>query len=111
MTKTIAVTDDLYERLASLARPFLDREPADVIRRLVDKEAGESGRAVPTPATTGHSAGLTHRAPRERGAVVELDGTEIRADSVPDLCSQVMEYMHSHERWGKVVKAANLKIE
>lgn len=109
MTKTIAVTDDLYQRLASLARPFLDKEPADVIRRLVDKEAGEDERAIPTPATTGHSAGLTHRAPRERGAVVELDGTEIRADSVPDLCSQVMEYMHSHKHWDKVMSLAPYK--
>ena len=35
MTKTVAIPDDLFAQLASLARPFLDKEPADVIRRLV----------------------------------------------------------------------------
>ena len=34
MPHTITVPDELYSRLEALARPFVDREPADVIQRL-----------------------------------------------------------------------------
>jgi hypothetical protein len=108
MSKTVAIPDELYERLAALARPFLDKEPADVIRRLVDREEGEESRPI-AGIQPPNSGDLTGRAPRERGAVVDLDGTLIQADSVPDLCAQVMEYMHSHKHWDKVMSLAPYK--
>lgn len=36
MPKTITISDKLYTRLKSLALPFVDRRPEDVINRLVD---------------------------------------------------------------------------
>lgn len=111
MAKTIVVDDALYERLALLARPFMDKEPADVVRRLVEKEVGSD--RVKHPAVVGaaaeRTAGVLARAPRERGAVVELDGTVIHADSVPDLCAKVMEFMHARGHWKKVLELAPYK--
>lgn len=95
MTRTIAVPDDLYERLAALARPFQDKEPADVIRWLVDGKDPTSETAnAEAPAASTASGVLEGRAPRERGAIVELDGVVIKAQTVPDLCEQVMDVLH-----------------
>jgi hypothetical protein len=107
MATTIAIPEDLYERLAALARPFHDKEPADVIRRLLDGEEMKEGSIASPPRTV--TERVVERAPRERGATVELDGTLIQADSVPDLCLQVMEYMHSHKHWDKVMGLAPYK--
>lgn len=109
MTKTISIADDLYQRLASLARPFLDKEPADVIRRLVDQEAGENDKGAQHGPVPDLPSDLVRRAPRERGVVVDLDGTTIRADTVPDLCAQVMEYMFQNGHWDKVMRLAPYK--
>lgn len=108
MSKNVAISDELYGRLAAIARPFLDKEPADVILRLVNAEEGiDAGASAGGPST--ESGTLVGRAPRERGAIVDLDGTLIQADSVPDLCFQVMDYMHSHKHWDKVKSLAPYK--
>ena len=112
MSKTIAVDDELYEQLAVLARPFLDKEPADVIRRLVDKEVkrrNSAGDLAVVSTASGRTEGVLARAPRERGAVVELDGNVIQADSVPDLCAKVMQFMHARGHWKKVLELAPYK--
>lgn len=109
MTKTVAIPDDLYAQLAMLARPFLDKEPADVIRRLVDREIGHAKAAGEGSSASADAGGFIDRAPRERGAVVDLDGTMIQADSVPDLCKQVMEYLYRHKHWDTVMRLAPYK--
>jgi len=104
MSKTIVVTDQLYERLAALARPFVDKDPADVIGWLI-KIRQES--CAQTPSNVAQpAADISDRSPRERGAIVDLDGTTVRSDSVPDLCMKVMEYLHAHGHWGKVAGLA-----
>jgi hypothetical protein len=108
MAKTITLPDDLYDSLAALARPFLDKEPADVIRWLVGK-GSESQEVIPKPAEPSGPVDLAGRAPRERGAVVELDGFVIRAESVPDLFLQVMEWLHTKGLWDKVTALAPYK--
>lgn len=39
----------------------------------------------------------------------ELDGTRIQADSVPDLCRKVMEFMHARGHWKRVLELAPYK--
>jgi hypothetical protein len=107
MGKMIAVSDQLYERLAKLARPFVDKEPADVIAWLADLQQGKSEQFSAKAAPS--IADVSERAPRERGAIVDLDGTTVRADSVPDLCSKVMEYLHAQGHWSKVAGLAPYK--
>ena len=108
MAKTIAVTDSLYAQLASLARPFTDKEPADVISWLVQKELGPGNGPSP-PLSSVPVARVNERAPRERGVVVDLDGVTIRADSVPDLFRQVMDFLHGRGRWNDVLALAPYK--
>lgn len=51
------------------------------------------------PSKTGTKVG--HRVPRERGVVVALNGETITADTVPDLCKKVMEYLYRNKLWKK----------
>lgn len=107
MVKTISLSDDVYTRLEALARPFEDREPEDVIRRLLD---GETIKEVAKPRGGGNISETTViRAPRERGTVVELDGDMITATTVPDLCTKVMEYIYSKGLWDKFESLAPYK--
>lgn len=97
MVKTITLSDEVYARLETLAKPFEDREPEDVIRRLLD---GGSMKEMPEPRGVSTTTGAPIvRAPRERGAVVELNGQEISATTVPDLCTKVMEFIYSKGLW------------
>ncbi len=96
MTKTITLSDDLYAQLAALARPFEDKEASDVIRRLIAGEKAAQPVVAPTPALpTASQESVEGRAPRERGAVIDLGGTKIKAHTVPDLCGQVFDYLYA----------------
>jgi len=110
MVKTISLSDEVYARLEALARPFEDRDPEDVIRRLLDGGSTEGvgmhgGGSGLTKDVAMCSGGRTTpgfavvRAPRERGAVVELNGDRISATTVPDLCTKVMEFIYSKGLW------------
>ena len=107
MNKTISLSDDVYARLQELARPFEDREPEDVIRRLLDgcskKDLAkpQGRRTIPVSAVV--------RAPRERGAVVELNGDRISATTVPDLCTKVLEFIYSKGLWSQFESLAPYK--
>ena len=105
--KNIAVSDETYARLQDLARPFEDREPEDVIVRLLNGTNPDA----PKPARPSGGSGESRitRAPRERGAVVELDGHRISATTVPDLCTQVMEHINSKGLWDTLEKLAPYK--
>ncbi len=107
MSQTIVVPDELYARLAALARPFQDKEPADVVRWLVESKEGGAPRAGAGQALTPQTLGvLEGRAPRERGAVVDLDGVVIKALTVPDLCAQVMDFLHAKGHGKKLLELA-----
>jgi predicted CopG family antitoxin len=111
MARTITITDNLYSRLESLARPFVDKEAADVITWLVNKEAEKNVQPRPksTERSSINAANINARTPRERGAIISLDGSTIHADSVPDLCSQVMEYLYSKGHWSQVLELSPYK--
>jgi hypothetical protein len=52
MPTTIQIPDDLYVALQRLAIPFVDREPADVIWRLVREDQSVSGEQLASSAST-----------------------------------------------------------
>ena len=103
--KTITIQDDLYARLASLARPFEDKEAADVIRRLVEGETETTlpTADLPTTAVSTDLGEIEGRAPRERGATIDLGGVAIKAHTVSDLCLQVMESLFVRGQGSKIL--------
>ncbi len=107
MVKTISLSDEVFARLQALARPFEDREPEDVIRRLLD---GAPTKSVAIPSShNSTSEPKIVRVPRERGAVVKLNGERISATTVPDLCTKVMEFIYSKGLWGQFESLAPYK--
>ncbi|HEY4146000.1 hypothetical protein [Pinirhizobacter sp.] len=109
MTKTVSLPDDVYAQLATLARPFVDREPSDVIRRLVVQEILALGNSSNGKANSAHSMKLVGRAPRERGVTIMLDGTAIDADTVPDLIEKVAAFLFDSGYWSKLLAIAPYK--
>jgi len=107
MVKTISLSDEVYARLEALARPFEDRDPEDVIRRLLD-DGSAKGIAKPSGRSS-TSEPVVVRVPRERGTVVELNGDRISATTVPDLCTKVMEYIYSKGLWSQFENLAPYK--
>jgi len=108
MVKTIALSDEVFAMLEKLARPFEDKEPEDVIRRLLGcAPAKDLTKFGIIDKTTANYAII--RAPRERGAVVELDGERISATTVPDLCAKVLEFIYAKGLWGKLESLAPYK--
>ncbi|MEJ1392970.1 MAG: hypothetical protein RPU64_02040 [Candidatus Sedimenticola sp. (ex Thyasira tokunagai)] len=107
MVKTISLSDEVFARLEALARPFEDREPEDVIRRLLDGGSATNVAKPGSRSTTSES--VVVRAPRERGAVVELNGDRISATTVPDLCTKVMEFIYSKGLWSQFESLAPYK--
>jgi predicted CopG family antitoxin len=96
MVKTISLSDEVYARLEALARPFEDRAPEDVIRRLLD--GGSTKDVIKSSGRTTSELAVV-RTPRERGTVVELNGDRISATTVPDLCTKVMEFIYLKGLW------------
>lgn len=91
MAPKISIPEDLYARLEALAQPFVDTEPADVIRRLLDAcPTTPKGGAQQLSGPIVRERHVSTRNPRERGAKVELDGQVIAVDSVRDLYEQVL---------------------
>ena len=107
MPQTITIPDDLYARLGSLARPFQDKEAVDVIRWLVESKTRTTVPAEALPTTVLSDPGaIEGRAPRERGAIIDLGGVAIKAHTVPDLCSQVMEFLFAKGHGKKLLELA-----
>jgi len=111
---TVTISTELLLQLGKLAKPFIEKEPADVIQRLVSEHlrtdlhapARAMVRAQPEPSNI---VSVVQRLPRERGAHVVLDGFEIRADSVPDLIKQLAERVSDTGRWPALVALAPYK--
>lgn len=100
MTREIKISDSIFERLQRLATPFIDT-PESVIQRLLDHCESSSLQAdSPSPSTLGHSE--THRfvedplqrESRQRGVVVKLGVQTIRANSVSELYTETLKYLH-----------------
>jgi hypothetical protein len=97
----IQLSDETLNRLKALAEPFVDREPEDVIRRLLDKHEQVRRNLAPSASLVGSlndMADLVERStqsrvPRERGAKVEIDKQRIQAESVRDLYEQVLKLL------------------
>jgi hypothetical protein len=101
MTHQIRISDETMARLKACAEPFTDKEPEDVIRRLLD-EQGRNGRAKQTDRKGGLEMedrmiplgfSTKSRVPRERGATVEIGGRQIQAATVADLYKQVLVFL------------------
>jgi hypothetical protein len=104
--------------LKGLAEPFKDREPADVIRRLVNSYSGGSRGGNPTSTQPNRAVGavvekpsspVADRIPRERGGRFEINGQAIYADSVRDLGGQVLRYVSLAGQWDKLAALAPYK--
>ena len=99
----ITLPNDLFARLKALSSPLVPTLPGVITILLehfertatksssevsTERESGVSGTSLPLP---DHS--LSSRAPRERGATIEIKGHLIRAVSVPDLCEQWLRFV------------------
>lgn len=108
MSQSITLPDDVYSQLEALARPFIDREPVDVIRMLIDSHCGRSDHhPTPTPPPSQSArhedldiaTQMRGRPSRERGARVKLDEQLIEADSVRDLYGKALRYVAEAGAW------------
>jgi hypothetical protein len=98
MTHQITVSDEVFERLRSLAEPFVDREPEDVLRRLLDRNVPVLGRDNAQPEFEAQipespRGGLSpiSRVPRERGTTVQIGDNKIDAVSVRALYDEALK--------------------
>lgn len=98
MTHRIAVSDEVFERLKRLAEPFVDREPEDVLRRLLDRNesalAGDKAHdksEARLPAPLHESVSPISRVARERGTTVQIGDNRIEAISVRALYQQALK--------------------
>lgn len=107
MSHTITISDDTFARLQNCAIPFVDTEPQDVIRRLLDLHGGTLESRQPPAPPTGASEEAQHslvsrsaaRLPRQRGTTVVVDGVTISAVSVRDLYEQALKVLvDAHEQ-------------
>jgi hypothetical protein len=95
----IRISTDTLARLKEHAEPFVDREPNDVIRRVLDQRDQCKCESGPSPRLThqSHRAPIS-RVPRDRGVRVRIDGEEINAVTVKDLYGQVLKLLVSKHK-------------
>ena len=62
----IQLSDETLNRLKALAEPFVDREPEDVIRRLLDKNDRETCSPTPFTSIGGPMTDMASTNPMER---------------------------------------------
>lgn len=100
MTHQIRLSPPIWELLKRSAEPFVDKEPEDTIRRILDfylKNRGADGAAsAPSIAAPTQHAGP--RVSRQRGLSYDLDGQHHDAVSVRDFYEQVLRCLvDNHE--------------
>jgi hypothetical protein len=91
--------DHLFYRLQELTGPLVPTR-ADVIERLLE-HFDKTRPQIPAKVTAANNsisplpreASVSGRAPRERGATIELDGHEMRVISVRDMYEQVLKFI------------------
>jgi|ERR1700728_1559276 len=105
MAHQITVSDEVFERLKRLAEPFVDREPEDVLRRLLDRNesvfAGDDAHDksdARLPASLHESVSPISRVPRERGTTVQIGDDRVDAVSVRALYGQALKLFVERHR-------------
>jgi hypothetical protein len=108
MVHKVRISDATMTRLKACAEPFLDKEPEDVIRRLLNEHENNGGGQA-NSRDRSYGAGTEDlmemdgpktksRVPRERGATVEIAGRQIQGATVPDLYKQALAlFVDKHE--------------
>ena len=97
MEQNIRISESTFSRLQHLATPFVDT-PATVIDKLLDFFEGQKHDDLPKTENKSQKLmriirDVSDRNPRQRGIVVKLNGTTIKAHSLPDLYGQVLKYL------------------
>jgi len=101
MFHNVRVSDETMQRLRSCAEPFADKEPEDVIRRLLKFYEGSMQRNRKETIKMRTNKDLTRsRVPRERGVTVQIEGNQIRAITVRDLYEQALKVLVDKNRAG-----------
>jgi hypothetical protein len=94
---SIVITNETLERIKDLAEPFVDKQPEDVIRRLLNEHGVSTTKdghhARKDTRTSAAAQRISRRLPRERGIILELDGRRFQAVSVRDLYQQVLAFL------------------
>jgi hypothetical protein len=104
MIHQIRISDDTMGRLKAYAEPFKDKEPEDVIRRLLDERESSGGGQRRPANRKGRSAtedsmtpllcpSTKSRVPRERGVTIEIGGRQIQAPTVRELYKQALTFL------------------
>lgn len=99
MAREITISDSIFERLQRLATPLIDT-PDSVIQRLLDRCESNSLPASPLPSSLGHAEAHRfvedplQRKSRQRGVVVKLGEETIRANSISELYTETLKYLH-----------------
>ena len=98
MSKNILVSDETYARLQRCVEPFVDKEPEDVIVRLLNdydeaNGSGDSGASSRTESIGEDSLRPSDRTPRERGTIIKINDHRINAVSVRDLYKQALKFL------------------
>ena len=106
MSKEIKIADLIFERLQKLAKPLIDT-PETVIRRLLDHyESSPNQEGKREFSTTEDNAALLaalkRREHRQRGAVVKIGETTIRARSLSELYAEVLKYLYENGNLDKL---------
>ena len=90
----IMVSDEDFARLKVKAEPFIDKDPGDVVRKLLDFYEDAHDKDSPDLKTEARSSGFSVvRRPRQRGCHVILDGQSLEAITVGDLYRQALAYL------------------
>jgi hypothetical protein len=95
MPLTVVLPDELVSRLGTLAKPFVELTPVDVIFRL----AGNPESVAHHDSTTRSERVFVDRFPRQRGIRTRVGGELIVAHAVKDLYDQTL---HALSRSGKL---------
>jgi hypothetical protein len=104
MIHQIRISDDTMIRLKACAEPFTDKEPEDVIRRLLDEREHKAGSQRKPASHGGRSEtedsmapqlgpSTKSRVPRERGVTIEIGGRQIQAPTVRELYKQALTFL------------------
>lgn len=86
----IRISEETMARLKALAEPFIDKEPEDVVRRLLDRLEHTTKPSVQVPQPS--------RMPRERGVTIQMGNRKIQAISVRDLYAQALRVLVDEHR-------------
>ena len=111
MKRNFQLPDATFKRLQKLAVPFVDT-PASVIERLLDFYESHQKKDSPLSSEMDvkhsftNNLGFTNdpssRASRQRGVTVKIEEHTIKASSISDLYSKVLEYLYINDHFDRL---------